>query len=496
MPRYSNSTTMRPWIDYAADGSSQHFLSDTAGGGGAGGPAGESGQGNNSTTVEATGNAMIDGLLRGLKWEGRSITYSDPDNAADYQSGYYFDNNGNSISAQNDGFSQLSADQLSAVRYALDQAGQSKGAVGFSVEAFTGLNISYAGRGTGDANIRVANTGDNSYGFAYYPAETIYGGDAWLGTQIRTPDQGNYSWNNTLHELGHTLGLKHGQETGGAANVALPTAYDSLEFSLMTYRSYVGHDGAGFDNGQWDYPQTFMMLDIAALQHMYGADFKSNAGKTVYSWSPDSSDTRVNGKVGIDPGGTKIFATIWDGGGAHDTYDLSKYTDTVVIDLRPGSASTFSTSQLADLGVNSAQGAGVHLASGNIYNALLYKNDKRSLIEDAIGGKGDDFITGNVGKNWLKGGQGDDQLTGGKAQDTFFFRSGWDIETIMDFAAKGKAHDILDVSGWKDIANFTDLKKNHLSVEGDDLWISGKGGDRVILLDTDKGDLDKGDFNF
>lgn len=92
-----------------------------------------------------------------------------------------------------------------------------------------------------------------------------------------------------------------------------------------------------------------MMADSAALQEMYGADFTTNAGNTVYKWTPGSGTTFVNGGAGISPGANRIFATIWDGGG-NDTYDLSAYTNALKIDLRPGSASTFSIDQLAWLG--------------------------------------------------------------------------------------------------------------------------------------------------
>ena len=42
-----------------------------------------------------------------------------------------------------------------------------------------------------------------------------------------------------LHEIGHTLGLKHGHYDDGVHGV-LPPDHDSSEWSLMTYYSYLG----------------------------------------------------------------------------------------------------------------------------------------------------------------------------------------------------------------------------------------------------------------
>jgi serralysin len=173
-----------------------------------------------------------------------------------------------------------------------------------------------------------------------------------------------------------------------------------------------------------------MMLDIAALQQMYGADFTANAGNTTYKWTPASGRTLVNGQVGIDPGGNRIFATVWDGGGT-DTYDLSAYKSGVRVDLRPGMSSTFSKAQLADLGGGPNGGD----ARGNIFNALQFKHDPRSLIENAKGGSASDVIYGNQAANTLWGNAGNDKLwgatgrdtlVGGKGSDVFVFRSAAD----------------------------------------------------------------------
>ena len=53
-------------------------------------------------------------------------------------------------------------------------------------------------------------------------------------------------------------------------------------------------------------PQTFMMLDIAALQKMYGADYSANAGNTTYQWSPLTGALAINGASSLDAPGTKF----------------------------------------------------------------------------------------------------------------------------------------------------------------------------------------------
>ncbi|MFL6277077.1 MAG: hypothetical protein ACJ74G_17980 [Blastocatellia bacterium] len=51
-----------------------------------------------------------------------------------------------------------------------------------------------------------------------------------------------------------------------------------------------------------------------------------------------------------------------------------------------------------------------HYARGNIFNALQYEGDSRSLIENVVGGAGNDRLTGNSAANTLKGGAGKDVL--------------------------------------------------------------------------------------
>jgi serralysin len=380
-----------------------------------------SGTGNSIIAVTASGNPLIDGLLYGAAWSG-TITYAFPDLTSDYT--YQTE-----TAAK---FAQASELQQKAALFALDQASGNTADDGFSVEGFTEADIDL-GSAT-SANLRLAQSNVPTTSYAYMPGNVAEAGDMWFGERYNytAPQAGDYAWQTILHEIGHSLGLKHGHEAYGDFP-ALPKDYDALEYSIMTYRTYVGAHLTGYTYSHWSAPQTFMMADIAALQYMYGADFTTNSGDTTYKWSPDSGDTFVDGHRGIDAGGDQIFATIWDGGGV-DTYDLSAYTTDLRLDLRPGQSSTFSYDQLAQLGRN-------HQPSGNIYNALQYEGDPRSLIENAVGGKGSDRITGNIADNGLRGGSGNDCLIGGEGADKLYGGTGADrlLGGIGDDTLYGRA---------------------------------------------------------
>ena len=406
------------------------------------------GTGKTTKTITSSGDTLIDGVLSGYAWDGGSITYAFPTQASDY-----------SYSGERDnGFATISAMQQNAALYAMEQSFGNAGNDGFSIEGFTNANFSAGANGT--ATLRFAqSTSANPTAYAYYPSTGPKGGDTWFGTQFdyRSPVAGDYAWHTMLHELGHALGLKHGHETDTFG--ALPANVDSLEYSVMTYRTYQGDDTSGYSYEGYGAPQTYMMSDIAALQHMYGADYTTNSGDTVYSWTPGSGNTLVNGEIAIQPGANRVFATVWDGGG-NDTYDLSAYTTDVQLDLSAGSKSTFSKAQLAYL----SGGPNGGYASGNIYNALLFKGNLASLIENAVGGSGNDTITGNQANNFLTGGKGNDTLNGGAGNDTAVFsgarvnyaikKNGDGSYTVTDL--RGAGFDGVDVVTQTEFLQFSD----------------------------------------
>jgi serralysin len=349
-----------------------------------------------TATYSPTGDAYLDGLLTGVKWGVSNLTFSFPQSGSYYGSSYGSGENLNNFEA-------FTAVQQDAVRSIL-QMYSAVANIGFS-EVVETSSI--------HGDLRYAESDSTGTAWAYYPSTAAAGGDAWFNNTKNyydNPKAGNYGWLTMLHETGHALGLKHPHEARGAF-AAMPADKDSLEYSVMSYRSYIGASTtSGYTNGSTSYPQTLMMYDIAALQKLYGANYTTNAGDTVYSWSALTGEMSLNAIAQGAPAGNKIFMTLWDGGG-NDTYDFSNYTTNLSVNLGPGGWTTASATQLASLGSGK-------VAAGNIANALLHNGNTASLIENAIGGSGSDTLIGNVANNVLTGGRGNDIVDGGGGTDT------------------------------------------------------------------------------
>ncbi|MCO6419079.1 hypothetical protein JYK14_23385 [Siccirubricoccus sp. KC 17139] len=400
------------------------------------------------TSLSATHQDELDGLLYGRVWSG-DLSFGFPDSIADYEPDY-------AGAEPHDGFAPVSAATQAVVRAALlgTPGTATRVLQGLGVAQLTALPIAEAGTEPADLRVAQSNAPTTSYG--YYPGPGT-GGDVWFGTvyDYRNPLLGNYAYLTTLHELGHALGLKHAQETGGVANLAVPADRDGLEFTVMSYRSYIGGP-ASYSFGPWDAPQSYMMLDIAALQAMYGANYATRAGDDTYRWSPATGEMFIDGIGQGMPGGNRIFLTLWDGGG-HDTFDLSNYGNGVQVSLAAGGWSVLDPAQLARLGE-------AQLAAGNVFNAMLHQGDTRSLIEDVIGGAGNDTIGGNELGNRLWGGEGNDSLSGLAGSDTLEGGAG------ADTLDGGAGNDTLDGGAGPDLL---------LGGPGDDLYLVTAAEDLV-----------------
>lgn len=402
-----------------------------------------------TATVFATGDRNIDALLSGTKWASTSISFSFTDSISDYEFGYQ-DRASHAVS-----FRTLNATQRAAARKWIGTGGEFYNVSNLITTELTGASDR-------DATIRMASSNVPPTAFAYYPANTVEGGDAWFNRiDYNTPVIGNYAYHTFGHELGHALGLKHGHELGGVGNVALSADRDSMEFSIMTYRSYVGDPLiGGYSNETWGYAQSLMMYDIRAIQEMYGAWFGYNSTDTTYTFSTTTGQMSVNGVGQGLPGANRIFRTVWDGNGI-DTYDFSNYTTNLSVDLTPGGWSDLNVGGNAQ---RSYLGDG-NYARGHVFNALQYRGDTRSLIENAKGGLGNDTITGNIANNTLYGNGGNDSINGGAGVDTIYGGDG------NDTADGGDGNDLIYLGNGDDYLNVLSL--------GNDIFYGGLGNDYI-----------------
>ncbi len=425
----------------------------------------------------ASGVVTIDALLGNLKWGNLNLTYNFPDTVSYYNAGTYF-TAGTTPSPPTFDFASFvpaTPSLQSAITLAITT----------QLMAVAPLNytLTTPGNAAADSSFARADLFDDPElaaapgGIGYYPGLVDRGGDAWFNsTQARFNDVdiGDSAYWVVLHELGHTIGLKHGHanDRPGPTTDVLPDEFNSMEFSVMTYHRYVGDEAPFNDTQEGSFAQSLMMLDIAAIQYMYGANFNTNAGNTIYTFSTTTGEMFVDGVGQGTPQANKIFRTIWDGNG-NDTYDLSNYTTNLNDRLAPGGWSVFDTNQLALVNITD----NIH-ARGNVFNALQYNGDARSLIENAIGGSGDDSISGNAAANTLIGNAGADHLFGLDGTDNLSGGLGADQldgGTGVDVLAGGGDNDQLTGGDGDDFLFGGD--PGVLVADGNDVLNGGQGDD-------------------
>ena len=274
------------------------------------------------------------------------------------------------------------------------QAGQAGNEINLSID---GMNRFFASANSWAVGYFPAPSYPSSY-----PGYATVAGDIYLNLRsaansLPSYEPGSQGWFLLLHELGHALGLKHPHDSGGTARPTFVQLgierFDSDTATIMSY-----NDDGNWNAFNWD-PASPMILDVIALQALYGKNQQTHTGNTVHKLSENN-----------------FYLTLWDASGI-DTLDVSANPSgwTIVlpnlrisslVDTRVGIAAP-TTDYLATLPRNLVWLAGDYeRIIGSRYSDQLTGNDFNNV-----------FVS-NGGRDVIQGGNGIDAvvLSGAKAQ--------------------------------------------------------------------------------
>lgn len=410
--------------------------------------------------VDLSGNDLADALLTTFRFQNvtgadrTEISYSIPNSSSvwstDESSGYGAESGDGEPW---NGISYLTSAEQSLFEDALAQIES------FSMVSFEEVEDNASSAGT----VRIAWTDvsdEDAAAWAYTPWGSQTSGDIWLLTENQaTGGEGSYFHLVVLHELGHAIGLKHTFDTDGS-EVVMPAEYDGLEYTVMSYNTSID---ASVDSASF-YPTSYMYLDILALQHLYGA-VEAADGNTTYQWET----------------GTRYYETVWDTGGI-DTYDASSQSSAVHLNLTPDSWSNVGTTVVLYSGITTSNKTEtvytppeitIERALGGSGNDTLTGNDADNLL---AGNGGDDLARGDDGDDTLRGNAGADSLYGGDGNDTIWAGSGDAGEDLMD---GGAGSDVIGGGAGNDVI---------YGGSGADAIFGGSGADSLYGDDGEDGD--------
>lgn len=356
----------------------------------------------------------------------------------------FFDIMNQVYSSERSEFEPLSAAQRDAVRNAFSIWGEY-------------INVTFVEGPVGSADINIGNlaTSDDYYSaYANYPGNSLAAGDIWINTNASSNQEIGLSqpgFRTLLHEIGHSLGMSHPGDYNAEEGVTLTYEanaeyyQDSLQYTIM---SYFASSSTGAV--RTSFAATPLAHDIAAMQSLYGVNMTVRTGDTIYGFNSTA------GRDAYDFGlNTSPVIAIWDAGG-RDTLDFSGWNTNSRIDLDEGASSD-----------GGGQTFNVQIAFG-------------AWIENAIGGGGNDVVSGNALGNVLRGGNGNDILNGLAGMDRQEGGAGADI---FVFTAAGHSRDHAVPSDGKKV--MPDLITDFVS-----------GTDKIDLNAIDANSLTAGDDAF
>ncbi len=296
------------------------------------------------------------------------------------------------------GFRAMSTAQKAAVRRAFDYLSSI-------------INVTFTeSNAAGQADINFGTNNQSTKGSSGYANVPNGSGDhpVYLfldnspGNTNTNMAQGSYGWQTLIHEIGHTLGLKHpgnyNASGGTMPGPYLPKALDSRLYTLMSYNNPAGSlevtstplpSGTRYSGSTLN-PSTYMMFDMAALQFMYGV----GSGQGVSDYQVTSFTADWSG-----------MQTLWTPAGG--VMDASAVSNANIMDLRAGAFSSINVipKSITDSFPTSLKTAATYMGLNNV--GLAYG----SHISTAKGGSASDvFYTSTAADVSIEGGDGNDTV--------------------------------------------------------------------------------------
>lgn len=240
-------------------------------------------------------------------------------------------------------------------------------------------------------------TSNNAWAMGFFPKPNDPNrGDIYLNLNseanyLDSYDPGSAGFFLAIHEIGHTLGLKHPHDDGGTGRPTFQElGWSSLDVDFVSIMSY--QDEFNWNLRSWD-PATPMAADILALQYLYGKNTTTNAGDTSFTLS-----------------NTNFYSSIWDSNGS-DRIDQTNASEGWHIAL-PNLQLSLKVDTLTGFAVPKDQ---ANVSSPETLYWLL------GDIENVRGSSFSDDIFGNDLNNEIKANGGDDSVDGGLGSDTVVY---------------------------------------------------------------------------
>lgn len=411
------------------------------------------GNGAGAVVTGATGESDLETLRMGNAWdvgEGDTLSYSYYDGSVQYDPAY---NANSGTPGTPSGVDAAGSGNSSVLDKAFDAWDDTA--------AFEFSKVTESGSTVGDLRVAFTDQSSGAAAFAYGPGDNSVSGDIFFETEdINT--NGNavdfsedgigttgFNYYAALHEIGHALGLSHPFDGGSTSGATLDLSKD---YSRNTVMSYVQTDRSKafsvVDNGDGTFAQSTTniyastpgMLDMDFMDAVYGAETNSSrtGGDNIYQFAD----------------GVQTIQVITDSGGS-DGIDGSLQTRKSIINLNPGSFSSIGLYTEAEQKTYWAGQTGLsesqiqdwfdtldsQASAANSYYAAhdrkaIYTGEHNvgiangTLIEMAMGGGGDDEITGNYLANQFQGHGGDDTIDGGDGDDLVIYANKMSDYTI------------------------------------------------------------------